>query len=125
MLKPKRNSNCLEDLSPEASEAILETLKAAVLQTSEGGLSAHRQCLARELCLRSQSPAGIYGKRVSVSGVKKAVYLLQSLALLYMGLDDRSQAFGDFLDQRVNNKEAEIDCFEMFPNCGINKEYLL
>ena len=53
--------------------------------------------------------------------VKKVIYRLQSFALLYMGLEDKTQAFGDFLDTMGDKKS--VDCYELFPNCGIPDDY--
>jgi hypothetical protein len=56
---------------------------------------------------------------------KRLVYQLQSLALLYIGLEDRSTAFKDFLDNTVDEEHGEGDCYDRFPRCGISHEYLL
>jgi hypothetical protein len=53
--------------------------------------------------------------------VQKVVYLLESFALLFMELDDKTESFGDFLERmtsQTGQDPDEMDCFKLFPGCG-------
>jgi hypothetical protein len=55
------------------------------------------------------------------------VYLLESFALLFVELDDKTETFSDFLRRMTSSDpDPEVsDCFRLFPGCGEPDVYSL
>ncbi len=120
-----------KDLTPEAAEAVLNILRGMLREHETKAKSSSigsptldtpgsRECLARELCLRS---LWSHKEDKVLTPVQTALYQLQSFALLYVQLDDHSLNFGNFLDKVTDaegNFKTARDCFAMFPYCGID-----
>ena len=64
--------------------------------------------------------------------VQKVFYQIQSFALLFIELDDKTESFGDFLQRVTSSASSEdedgpdvSDCFKRFPGCGEPDVYTL
>lgn len=81
--------------------------------------SNQKECIGRELCLRSIS--------THLSRHNRLFYLMESFALLYMQLEDHSDSFSNFVQKKVQEKATRQirpqDCFALFRNCAVQPEY--
>ena len=83
-----------------------------------------RECLGRELCLRSLKS---HPNDQSLNSVQTVGYMLESFALLYHEIDDHSMSFAQFIQimTEKGGPQTVHDCFELFENCGNEEMYYL
>jgi hypothetical protein len=84
--------------------------------------SNNRECLGRELCLRSLRSNS---EDKHLTPVQTVLYMMESFALAYLQLDDHSRSFSDFIEaMTVNGGPSDpSDCFRLFSYCGVEELY--
>ena len=79
----------------------------------------HRDCLGRRLCQASQSKSTEWQ---TMSFLQSAMLKLTYFALLYVEIEDHSQAFIHFME--ALDSEENIDCEDLFWKCTTDDEYI-
>ena len=123
LMTVQSSSSCLanELMAQETIDVISEIVKDYVLDENQMPSKPNRQCLGREVCLWLNIQSK--GDTSKVSFVKRFFRELQISYLLYLELEDRSSGFAHYLEQVSHNSDKNLDCFELFPKCGMSNEY--
>ena len=79
-----------------------------------------RDCLGRRLCQLSQSTQSMDDVPVLQSALWKLTYF----ALLYVEIEDHSQAFIHFMEALNSIDSSTIDCEDLFWKCTTDDEYI-
>ena len=80
----------------------------------------HRDCLGKRLCHLSQTTKSEFK---DTSLLQSVLLKLTTFALLYVELEDHTEAFIHFME--AINSEQTIDCEDIFWKCTTDDEYII
>ena len=79
-----------------------------------------RDCLGRRICQLAQNQHQHWTK----STLESVLLKLTSFALLYVELEDHSQAFINFMEALDSDEVKQLDCEDLFWKCTTEDEYI-
>ena len=111
-MRARRNSSSIEQVHRNDYEEFSETAFDVLLSVVSADQDEQSQsCLGRRLCRLSHNPS-------SGSVMTGIVLKMTTFALMWVGLEDRSQAFLQFLENVTRDDfDQSLDCDVMFYKC--------